>query len=215
MISNSHLLVIYSCKKHEHTRVAWQAKTWPDRLPEGIKYLVMTGDGDNEIDKNGVLRLKVADGYLDLIDKTQALFDWFLRERSEPWLIKCDDDVWLSPSALDKIIANQHFYAGAYGHAFAGGPLYVLHRDTISSFARLRGFVVGNNVAEDVAVGAAAKQARIKMGSLDFKHVEWYDHTKDDLDGSHSWDMAFSHARDNHKALMEYCEKSYRKAKQT
>jgi len=211
MVSDSHLLVIFSCQKYEDTRVKYQAKTWPRRLPEGMTYLVMTGDGENQIYGDGVLRLNVADGYGDLIDKTQALFDWFLQERSEPWLVKCDDDVWLSPQALDRIMSNQHCYAGAYAGDFAGGPLYILHRDTIASLGHLRDFVEDDNIAEDMAVGAAARAAAVEVTSLGFEHVEWYNHLKDGLHGSHTWDMAFAFTRGNHQALMEYCEKSYRK----
>lgn len=206
----SHLLTIFGCKAHEDNRMNWQAETWPRRLPEEIEFLQMTGDGDDAIDSKGILRLSVADGYAELIDKTQRLFDWFIQTRDEPWLVKCDDDVWLSPHALDKIVANQSLYAGAYGFDYAGGPLYVLHRDAIAQLPPLRECMIDNNLAEDLALGNAARLAGIKLGSLGFNHVHWYNHLTDELRGQHNWDMAFAHTRDNHRLLMQYCESKYR-----
>ena len=129
--------------------------------------------------------------------------------RSEPWLVKCDDDVWLSPTALSNILSNQHHYAGAYGQNYAGGPLYILHRNAIAKLGRLRSFVVKNQIAEDMAVGAAAAAANIRLGSLGLNHIEWYKHKHHELTGPHNWDMAFCFTRGNHQALMEYCEKCY------
>ena len=170
----SHLVVAYSCREFEHSRLAWQATTWPVRRPPEMAYVKMTGDGDGKIDANGVLRLAVADGYYDLIDKTQALFEWFLQERSEPWLVKCDDDVWLSPIALKRIIENKHHYAGAYGQHYAGGPLYVLHRNLIAKLAPLRNYVEGDELAEDVAVGAAVRDCGESPQLLGFDQILWY-----------------------------------------
>lgn len=206
----SHLLVVSSCRKFENTRLAWQAQTWPQRLPDQIGYLAMTGAGDGRIDSGGILRLNVADGYCDLLDKTQALFDWFLAERDEPWLVKCDDDVWLSPQALELIAANQHVYAGAYGQLYAGGPLYVLHRDVVKKLAVLRDYAEDDCPPEDVAVGAAAKDANIQLNTLGFNEAFWYHHEKHQLVGEHNYDMVFCFSRQNHQQVMAYSEANYR-----
>ena len=205
----THLTVIFCCKQYETTRAAWQAATWPQRLPEQINYLLMTGQGDGQIDADGVLRLPVSDGYNELIDKTQALFDWFLAEREEPWLVKCDDDVWLSPAALQAVVTNEHPYAGAYGHDYLGGPLYILHRETIAQMGRLRDFLEPPNLAEDVAVGAAARDIGLAPKSLPLNPVFWYHHKHHALDEPHSHDIMFCFSRHNHEELMRYAEKNY------
>ena len=212
--ATSHLFVIYGCKAHEDNRMQWQADTWPQRMPPATTLLRMTGDGDGQIDNGGVLRLSVADGYIDLIDKTQALFDWFLAERSEPWLVKCDDDVWLSPAALQAIMRSRSRYAGCYysdyaTDNYAGGPLYALHRDVIARLGRLREFAQAPYFAEDMAVGAAVAAIGARGSSFAFNHVEWFGDDLEALQGAHNWDMAFAFKRQHHQALMQYCEESF------
>jgi hypothetical protein len=205
----THLIFIYSCLKYEHSRVWWQNQTWPQRLPDNVTSQVLTGGGDDCIDDSGVLRLDVGDGYRDLIDKTQALFDWFLDNCEQEWLVKCDDDVWLSDRALKKIASNEHRYSGAFGTDYGGGPLYVLHREVISRLGRLRDYVSDEKLDEDLAVGKAVADVGESFTPLDFNKVHWYDPSKHELAGMHDFDMIFCFTRENHRELMGYAESHY------
>jgi hypothetical protein len=204
------LIVIYSCKHYEDTRVRWQIDTWTKRLPENMKLLVMTGSGNDRIDDVGVLRLNCPDDYYGLIDKTQALFDWFTKERSEDYLIKVDDDVWLSDQSIEKIANFRDLYGGLYlSGSWASGPLYVLDKDVIKSLPRLRSFDVPGVrwSPEDVAVGAACASTNVYPVCLNLGHVEWL---KDDtsFDTCKSWEAVFCFQRSRHQEMFETMEKS-------
>lgn len=158
--AGTHLFAIYTCRKYEATRAAVQAATWPQRMPAGAELLTITGDGLGTIDAAGVLRLGCPDHYAGLIDKTQALFDWFLKERTEEWLVKVDDDVWLSPEAIKAVIDCKQSYAGYHtlvhqSTQYLSGPIYSIHRSLIAKLGRLRDFGTLPGCPEDVAVGAA------------------------------------------------------------
>jgi hypothetical protein len=209
-----HLFVVYSCRAYEGSRVKWQARTWPRRLPAGATLLTTTGAGDGRIDDEGVLRLDCPDDYNGLFDKTQALFDWFLEERTEEFLVKVDDDVWLSPEALERIVAARGDYLGGYYSSYAGGPLYLVSRSLLARLGRLRSFIVDANVAEDVAVGRAAAAAGCRGRPLGFEEIKWYDHRKDTLKGDHAWHMAFAFTRVHHAQLMRYCERNHEDLRQ-
>lgn len=171
MVSNkiTHIIFLYSCKKYKESRLDIQMETWPKRVIEkypNVLLLPITGDGNNTIN-NGILELAVGDGYCDLIDKTQTLFDWFINNTTAEYLIKVDDDVWLHDNFIEILLNDNHHYSGLlrYKHWF-GGPIYKLSRHAILAMPRLRTMIDPTSdkahcYPEDRAVGEAMHQTAL------------------------------------------------------
>lgn len=174
----THLFVSYSCRRYEETRLKHQLLTWPRRLPAWAAYLPLTGDGSGIDHARGFLRLKCPDDYRHLIDKTQALFDWFIAERSEEWLVKVDDDVWLSPAAVSQLRCPPATYGGFHrvggADPWASGTCYFIHRSVIARLPRLRDQPLPVNAApaaatappEDHAVFSACRSIGVSPSFL-------------------------------------------------
>lgn len=107
------LVVIYSCRKYLPTRVEAIRATWVQALKaRRIPYLVLVGDGDDQI-HGDVLALNVSDHYEDLPKKTLKLFDWVYRHSDAQYVLKIDDDCYLDVDRyFDSLSYRKHHYYG-------------------------------------------------------------------------------------------------------
>ena len=96
IIGGDTLVVVYSCNAYLDTRIAAIRETWmSDLKARRIPCIVMVGDGDGEL-HGDVLRLSVSDAYDDLPAKTLGLIKWVTEKTNFRYLIKIDDDCYLS-----------------------------------------------------------------------------------------------------------------------
>lgn len=102
--------------------------TWWRHIPApdvvGKFFVGRTGQEDEH-----TVKLDVADGYLDLIDKIRAIFVWAL-ERDFDHVLKCDDDTFLYPGIFD-FLRRTNADVTSYlwtGYCLSGGTGYVFSR---------------------------------------------------------------------------------------
>lgn len=209
------LWVQYSCKPYEYTRAKAQNEIWFNRV-SNVNKLLITGDGNNLI-HDGILRLECRDDYSWLINKTQCLFDWFITETNYEYLIKMDDDVWLSDNAVNSILSDNSDYGGLYfnwQYNYFYGPCYWLSRNMISKLPRLEYCTIaydGNkrpliSFPEDMAVGNAVKLTGYKPNPT-MQHLNRYvSYVNEYPSAPHKYDVGFDGNRNKVVELMKFLE---------
>lgn len=155
----THTIFHYSCVKYYETRLKHQLNSWPKRLPSTFESIPMTGSGKDQYDGD-ILRLDVKDDYKSLVYKTKKMFEWYLDNCSTEWIIKVDDDVWLSDAGIETLQNDKSPYSGSYLlqykkiHIIAG-PLYKIHRDYLEKLTDIVSNKIVNKSSEDAHVGVA------------------------------------------------------------
>lgn len=103
------LVVIYSCCKYLDERIPKLRETWiADLKARNIPYIILVGDGDDKLEGD-ILQLDVADTYEALPIKTLKMIDWVYSNTDFQYLVKIDDDCYLS--------AKQFFESQSYRKA--------------------------------------------------------------------------------------------------
>jgi hypothetical protein len=219
---DSHFIAIKTCKKYIKTRLVHQMETWPRRLPDGFSMVVpYVGNGSGDIDPSGILNLSAEDSYRGLLSKSKALIEWFLLNRKEEWLVTVDDDIWLSPHALQVILTNKEPYTGAYivkEGLFSGG-LLVLSRDTclkvLSSIDKVsQEFDNNKHIPDDLVIGMAAYRSGVAKTHLKLPlHVEWLKNDSNFNEIPLDTDFVFNWDRSRHQEMFEFLETRLRACK--
>lgn len=173
-MKKTHTVFHYSCIKYENTRLKYQMATWPKRLPAQVQSIPITGDG-KDTTENGILRLSIPDGYNSLAYKTQKMFRWFLDNCDTEWIIKADDDIWLSDAGIERLLLDDSRYSGCYilhyqQISLAGGPIYKIHRECLEEIVEVSSIQIDNKSAEDIHVGAAMKMIGVSPQALFSEH---------------------------------------------
>ena len=108
------LVIVYSCRKYLDSRVRAVRDTWlKDLDARGIPWLIAVGDGEDAIEENRVLGLRVSDAYEDLPQKTLALFRWINERTHAQYVIKIDDDCYLDVERYFGTLSyRKHHYYG-------------------------------------------------------------------------------------------------------
>lgn len=114
------VVVIYSCRKYLDTRVRAIRDTWlKDIQRQDIPYLILVGDGDNEL-QDDILALDCADTYENLPQKSLKLYEWLVTNTDAQYVLKIDDDCFLN--------VDEYFLSLSYRkHHYYGRPLYRSH----------------------------------------------------------------------------------------
>lgn len=128
------LVCVYSCNKYLDTRVAAIRETWMrDLAAVGARCIVIVGDGDDRLDGD-VLRLAVSDRYEDLPQKTLRMVEWVHANTDAQYLIKIDDDCYLSTeNYFGTLDWRAHHYHGRLLERAIGGTDRVWHHLKSSS----------------------------------------------------------------------------------
>lgn len=115
------LVVVYSCRPYLDSRIAAIRATWLQSLTaRNIPYVVMVGDGNDELDED-LLALNVPDRYEDLPRKTLKLIEWVLENTDFEYVLKIDDDCYLN--------VDEYFDSASYRKAhYYGRALYRKHK---------------------------------------------------------------------------------------
>lgn len=171
----------YSCVGYENTRLRYQLKSWVDRLPEEISNLPMTGSGNDSIDEKGFLRLNCPDGYYyDLCNKTTKMAEWFLKNTESEWLIKVDDDVWLSDETIQEIVSDTKIFSGfkMIATSWASGVsgfTYKLHRDHVEEMLKIKDTSKYlNSYYEELVLAWLLNKKGIKPELINNKKIIYY-----------------------------------------
>ena len=161
------LIAITSCHKHRPWQQS-QRDTWLKDV-EGMDYRFFLGRPIADAAPDEVF-LDVADGYNDLLYKTQGLLRWAL-ERDYDYLYKTDVDTLVIPSRLIHSGFEQHDYTGSINHAgkpygildFAsGGSGYWLSRKVMEWVVNAKSYT---GSAEDVFVAEVCRENGVLLHS--------------------------------------------------
>ncbi|WP_203076103.1 glycosyltransferase family 2 protein [Falsiroseomonas ponticola] len=128
------LVCVYSCNKYLDSRVAAIRETWMQDLAAiGARCIVIVGDGDDRLDGD-VLRLAVSDSYEDLPQKTLRMVEWVHANTDAQYLIKIDDDCYLSTeNYFGTLDYRAHHYHGRVLERAIGGTDRAWHHLKSSS----------------------------------------------------------------------------------
>ncbi len=128
------IVCVYSCNKYLDSRVAAIRETWMHDLAAiGARCIVIVGDGDDRLDGD-VLRLAVSDSYEDLPQKTLRMVEWVHANTDAQYLIKIDDDCYLSAeNYFGTLDYRAHHYHGRVLERAIGGTDRVWHHLKSSS----------------------------------------------------------------------------------
>lgn len=108
------LIAIVTC----HTRLDWAnlvRHTWVPLVPKSSDVRFFCGRGAPRVTMNDEVILECDDSYQGLPDKVQSIVRWTL-ERDYDFMLKCDDDVVINPTA---ILASDFTKFDFTGHACA------------------------------------------------------------------------------------------------
>ena len=139
-------------------------------MPDTVECVPVTGSGKDQYDGN-ILRLDVKDDYKNLVYKTKKMFEWYLDNCNTEWIIKVDDDVWLSDAGIETLLKDESPYSGSYLLDYkkikiVAGPLYKIHRGYIEKLTDIVSNKIENKSSEDVHVGAALSNLGVKPVGL-------------------------------------------------
>lgn len=160
------LVCVYSCNKYLDTRVAAIRETWMQDLAAiGARCIIIVGDGDDTLDGD-VLRLAVSDSYEDLPQKTLRMVEWVHANTDAQYLIKIDDDCYLSTeNYFGTLDYRAHHYHGRLLERAIGGTDRVWHH-LKSSSERARGIDRSPEPSRYCDGGGVYCLSRFAMGRL-------------------------------------------------
>lgn len=172
----------------------------------------------------GVNVLECSDTYVGLVHKTQAMIDWFLKKTDYEYLIKMDDDVWISESTMSDILSTNEPYGGFVVHEnsktpYFGGGCYWIRRDVAMKLTNIRtayNFLPDwpriVNVAEDLAVGAYMHNMGIKISDTHNKYKVYFGNgTTPEIPSEHDFDIGISKDNKNPAEVIEKLHLNKRK----
>lgn len=170
----THTIFHYSCMRYREKRLKLQLKSWPSRLPGNVESIPVIGSGLNNFN-SGILRLKCPDDYKSLCLKTISIFKWFLNNCESDWIIKADDDVWVSDEGMQTLLKDTSPYSGGFLTVLEGiraiaGPLYKIRRDLVEKILK-DNLLDQSKYFEDIMVGAALNKLKITPKEI-FKNKE-------------------------------------------
>nr|WP_245243280.1 glycosyltransferase family 2 protein [Pararhodobacter sp. SW119] len=130
------LVVIYSCQKYLGNRIPKIRETWlADLKARGIPYVIVVGEGDDTLDGD-ILRLDVPDSYEALPSKTLKMIEWVFTRTGYQYLLKIDDDCYLSVDRFfDGVAYRKHHYFGRILERSEGETQRAWHRAKSTSKA--------------------------------------------------------------------------------
>lgn len=135
-------IIIKTCERYRGTRLKLIRETWLPTVPEGMEYTIAFG---GEAPEGGnpdphVYYTGTPDDYRSLPGKNLAAMRHAL-ETDWDWLFTCDDDTYVCPARLEKLLSEQAEGVYALGCSYSmrngkvrfiqGGSGYALRREVV------------------------------------------------------------------------------------
>ena len=159
-------LSIISCNKFSARRAACR-ETWLARVPDGVRYEFVVGDGTAQ-DEPDVVQVAARDTYDCLPEKVLAAMRHALEAEDWEWWGKCDDDTYMHLPRLAAFlgglpgdVARLGVVIGGRGECF-GGSGYFMRREVAEAIVRRHDageYIVWPMGFEDTMIGRAAQDA--------------------------------------------------------